>query len=142
MKKVLRVFRVVDSNGDGMYSGNLPYFDEECGVEIHRSLWCAACMRNEYSPVHPAPFEDGISDFDSSWLFGFQSMDALQKWIYKTVWIDNMTALGGRVICFVVEGEDNFIVGGRQCVFDPRAAKEEYSLPVKEAIAFEESRNV
>lgn len=138
MGQVLRIFRVVDASGAGMYTGNVAHYDSE-GVMLRRSLWEAACMKNEFSPVHPAPQDDGIFDFSFSWLFAFQSMDLLQKWIYKTVWIENMHKLGARVICFTVV-DDKVIRGNTQCVFDPTWAIQEYSLPIKEAIEFEESR--
>lgn len=137
MGQVLRIFRVVDSNGKGMYTGSLPYYDED-GYLCYRSLWEAACMKNEFSPIHPDPQDDGIHDFDWSWLFAFQSMDTLQKWIYKSVWIETMNDLGARIICFTVV-DDRVICGGTQCVFDPNWAIQEYSLPIKEAIEFEES---
>lgn len=68
-------------------------------------------------------------------------MNELQKWIYKSVWIDKMNDLGARIICFNVT-DDHLICGNTQCVFDPAWAIQEYSLPIKEAIEFEESRNV
>lgn len=78
--------------------------------------------------------------FPDEWKFAFQSMDLLQKWIYKSSWIDNMHNLKARVICYNVD-DTQVQFGDSQCVFDPTAYIE-YSMLIKDAIAYEEQKQL
>lgn len=135
----VRVFRVVDENSHGMYTGSISVFDGE--DYVNGSLWVVSCGSNSYSDEHPSPDSDGIPRYylEPDTLFAFQSISLLQKWIYKSIWIENMTKNGGRIVCFKVDS-DQVIYGSKQCVFNSEFATIEYSLPIKDAIALEESK--
>lgn len=130
--QIHRVYRVVDSNGEGMYRSSTG-----C------SAWRLAGLISEVEYNHPTPEEDGLMvqnypafmrrkgiahrGIYDAWAelrthrFGFESVHSLRRWIYGVGWMQALHDVGCVVQVYDVPVHD-VLFGRCQVTFDSATA--------------------
>lgn len=129
----MRVFRLEDDEGNGVYRGII--------ANAMTSYWRKYCTVSEASNTHPMPHMDKIFNVDENrkyeflnsiaWpndryevhqRFGFESVESYKNWVYEKLWRDNLTR-GSEVHLCEYEVEEKYaIIGEKQLSFDKRFA--------------------
>lgn len=126
------VYRVLNSKGSGMYQGGFYY--DACTDENGRSDDDAHTGHIQPDPHGDSELRDKWCDLDwgvrSELLFGFSSLEQLQRWIHKHTWRKKMNELGGKIAVFEVP-DDHLLTGECQVVFNPQAVTHLHNLNVE-----------
>ena len=106
----MRIYRVEDGDGWGMYSGNM-------------SMGDLSPSGDQSSPRHPTPNNDSAIAEDyvnfcrgcAKERFGFATLAQLRAWIYKDAWLRTLDGWGYRLSIYEAP---RAIVGNTQALFD------------------------
>ena len=111
----MKLLRVVDKNGDGMYRNLSSY--EHCD-----SLAVQVFHTDDYSDNHPNPSDDialynwSIKTFIDHCYFAFGNEKQFLQWIYLPEWRVEMDKLGAKLLVISVPKASCFI-GDKQAVY-------------------------
>jgi hypothetical protein len=118
------VYRVENKRGQGMYSGNNTEFLRVSDAN------------------HPGPTDDAklIANAESKgirvypdYLFGFNSIKQLRKWLYKDEWLHKLHEAEYGLSVIYVHDED-FIDGDTQVVYNSKKIKDKYQSSILSAL--------
>lgn len=121
------LYRVTDVDGYGVYYSGFGKKEGRLIERIGDSLGCNLWYESNATPL---PENDGITDFDENFIFGFADKVQFKSWFHQPGVLSNLHKHGCKVKKF--KADPKFVrVGNKQVCFDDRFAElvEEFSIP-------------